>query len=160
MDLGLLARSAGDYARARALLTDALAARRAVGDGRGVGLVLAHLGELARLEGDHARAAEHLRESLTILRSFRDVQRLCRSVRVLGLVALAQGEPIRAIRLLAAAATHAPPGAPIEPAECVQYADGLAAARAALDAEAAETARSEGLAMSLDQAIDYALSAL
>ena len=63
-NLGLVARSQGDYARARALLEECLALRRGLGDTRGIASSLTNLGLVAQNQGDLPRAAALLDESL------------------------------------------------------------------------------------------------
>jgi predicted ATPase/transcriptional regulator with XRE-family HTH domain len=156
--LGELAESEGDYSNARMLLEEALVIYREVG-ARECSETLAHLGNIARLEGDSPRAAARLRESVLLLRNGGDVVGQCHSIRLLGLTAVGQGAPVRALCLLAAATAHASPGMLDDPFERAQYEVGLADARHALTEEAADRAWADGLAMTLEQAIVYALSA-
>ena len=62
----------GDLARAAGLHEEALAIRRALGDRRGVAIVLNDLGALARRAGDLARAAGLHEEALAIRRALGD----------------------------------------------------------------------------------------
>jgi tetratricopeptide (TPR) repeat protein len=153
---GKLACLEGDFARAEALLQEALGIFREVG-AREIGSALASLGDVARLQGDLGGAVGHLRESLALLSADGQRRDVCRSLYLLGVVAIEQGAPGRALRLFAASTANAPAGPLLEPAERRRYDDAVAAARAALGHEAFAAAWAQGQALTLEQAISYAL---
>jgi hypothetical protein len=109
------------------------------------------------LTGDLPGAIAYLRESLERLRIVGDKRRLCRTLYLFGMVVAAGGAPDRALRLFAAALAHAPNGAPLDPGERAGGEAALTAARAALGQEAIAQAWADGQAMTLEQAVAYAL---
>jgi len=73
-------------------------------------------------------------------------------------LAAAQGQPERALHLAgAAAALRETIGAPLPPTEQEEFERHLEMARQTLDEEAAAKALANGRAMTLEQAIEYAL---
>jgi predicted ATPase/DNA-binding SARP family transcriptional activator len=68
---GNLARTQGEFTRAKERLDENLALRQQIGDRPGVGKALDHLGHLALETGDFAQARRYLEESLTV---FNDCQ--------------------------------------------------------------------------------------
>jgi predicted ATPase/class 3 adenylate cyclase len=66
--LGEVARSQGDYARAKHYYVESLAINREIGDRAGMTLSLFSLGEVAAAQKDHAAATAHHQEGLAIAR--------------------------------------------------------------------------------------------
>jgi predicted ATPase/class 3 adenylate cyclase len=181
-DLGTVAHRQGDYQRACALLTESLTQFRELENSIDIAFALHALGHVALARGDTRRAALHFRESLTLLPvsaeplvhgvvlgilasvTHADLNLhfprpiLCEALSSLAAVAHADGHAERAARLLAAAATvreaagiHAVPSWQ----EDTERLD--AAVRADLSADVFATAWAEGQAMTMDQAMAYAL---
>src|SRR5262249_29139602 len=71
-NLGMIARTEGEYARARAYVEEALVVFETVGDERFIGQTLARLAGIAMGEGDIQRARELLERSLEVRRASRD----------------------------------------------------------------------------------------
>jgi predicted ATPase len=143
--LGNIARAQGQYERAAAQLEESAALFRALGERGGVAWAVEGLGHVAQARGSYARAVACFGESLVLYRDLGYMRAVAERLENLADVAAAQGQPLRAARLRGAAAglrpagsaPHADPGGP--------HADAGAAAWAA------------GQAMSLDQAVAYAL---
>ena len=154
-----LARRAGDPRLARRLLEEALALQRAHREPRGIGQTLARLGRVALAEGDAAAARRGLTQGLAVLRDAGYVWGLPPRLRDLAQVAEAQGHPARAARLWgAAAAQHqALLGRPLPAHEGPTLAQAAESLRARLGAAAFDAAWAEGQAMTLEQAVAYAL---
>jgi predicted ATPase/transcriptional regulator with XRE-family HTH domain len=156
--LGNLARNQGDYARAAACYDESLALCRDLGDLFQIVSVLQDQGYLAQQQGDQARAAVLLRESLAGCREidYQWVSIWC--LAGLGRVAVAQGRAEHATRLLGATAAlfeiYDPAMDPVDRADCERS---IGAARAQLDAATFDTAWAAGRAMTVEQAIAYAL---
>jgi predicted ATPase len=119
---------------------------------------LNNLGWVALLRGDSERARALYAESM---RSHREVGfKVDAPENLLGLacVAAAQGESERAARLFGASeALPEAMGAPLEPGERALQEPYLAAARSQLDETSWQEAWAEGRAMTLEEAIAYAL---
>jgi non-specific serine/threonine protein kinase len=159
--LSILAEFEGDYPRARSLYEQTLGLFRELGDHNGVAWVLHGLGFVALCEQDFAQARALLKESLAMFcesdhrwGKVRSLERFAN----LAMAQRAQGQATRAVRLLgAAAAAHKALGAPLPPSEREEQDQIIAAARCALEEDAFAGAWAEGQAMSLEQAVAYAL---
>lgn len=155
-NLGNVAFDQSNYAEARARLEEAVALQREVGDRHYVANALDSLGNVIRTQGDYEAAYATYRESLTISRALGDKWLLAHLLEDIGCLASLRGESQRALRLVGAAeALREETGAPLSPAAQEKIEAMLETARQALAEPAA--AVDEGRAMSLEQAIDYAL---
>jgi tetratricopeptide (TPR) repeat protein len=156
--LGHLAVARGDYDQARSLYEESLAMRREMGDQYSISISLNNMGNVALNQGDYARARSLLEESLAIHRELGEKQAIAVSVVGLGGVAAGMGQAERGARVLGAAgalleAIHAN----LAPEDRILYEQGVAAARAQMSEEEFEKAWAEGRAMSMEQAVEYAL---
>ena len=116
------------------------------------------LGLCAVARGDAAGARRTLRECLEEMREINDAMWLALALEGLAGVAALEGRARRALVLAGAAeASREAIGHALWPVFERQVGGWLAPARAALAPGLAEAAWSEGLAMSFDQAVDYAL---
>ena len=157
--LGQLARLAcdeGDFARSRSLLEEALAV---ADSGSGRAGVLSELGDVAHLEGDSDEGARLQRESLRLYRALGASAMTTRCMERLAFAVLGTGEPARACRLLSAAdaqrdalGTRRPPIQQPAVDRCRETLRGI------LGLHQFTICWAEGQAMSLEQALDYALS--
>ena len=157
--LAEVARSRGDLARAASLLEESVALARQQGDNATTSLHLASLGYNALMQGAHERARAFLSEGLTLARDLHDVFVIALCLDGLAAVSGAQGRAQRSARLSAAAvALRERIGAvPLAPPGAVQQTPGGSSIVDSGEPSLA-MARAEGSAMSLDQAIDYALA--
>jgi len=148
----------GDLRAARPLLEERLAICRKLGDPGLLVHALGGIGHLERDAGDYARARALYRESLVVRRELGALHALAQSLEDLAVLAGRQGQIERAIRLLGAAEAFCETlGARPPVAVPAEYERTVTAGRAVLG-EAGFAARwAEGRAMSLEQAIDYAL---
>jgi hypothetical protein len=114
---------------------------------------------LAYRQGDYAAARSLHEEGLAIFRELGDKGGIAQSLESLAGLAAVWGRGLeRAARLWgAAAALREAIGAPLPPSEREKYEREVGAARAALGEEAFASAWAEGEAMTLEQAIAYAL---
>jgi tetratricopeptide (TPR) repeat protein len=122
--------------------------------------VLRALGELALQRGALAEARERLRESLTIASRLRDLEQVAQVLEALASLAAstAEDKPERALRLAgAAAALRKQSGQPLLPAEPATVMSQLTSVRQTNAVAAQGAAWTEGQAMTLEQAIAYAL---
>ncbi len=163
-DLGEVHRLQGDYAGARSHLEESLDLWRRRGDKWGVTLIFFRLGLLTRMEGDKvaARAYHDARayheESLRLRQGLGDKVGMVESLEGLAGVAAAQGDSTRVARLWGASeAWRAKFGAPLLPKYRADKKRDSTAARAHLGEATWDVAWAEGQAMSLEDAVTYAL---
>jgi hypothetical protein len=164
--LAVLDRLEGDLPRARARLEelrqhldrhlDRLTAR---GGAAGWPDQLAlERGNLARAEGRYAAAGAHLHDALRRLHRRGEGTRLRSAVCLAGFLAVARGQAARGVTLLAACArSEGPLGTVHMPAVRAEAPGFLERARQALGEAAYGAAWAEGQAMTLDEAVAYAL---
>ncbi len=159
-NLGSTVREQADYAEARARLQEAVALLREVGDRWAIANSLDNLANVARDQGDYPAAFPLYVEGLMINRELGDRYAIAYLLEDMGGLAAKQGQPERALQLVGAASTlRQTIGAPLSPAEQTQLERMLEPVEQTLDEIARATALGEGRAMSLEQAVDYALSA-
>ena len=154
-----MARYQGDHATARALLAEALALYRAVGDKRGTAFALNRLGLVAHEEGDLATARALLVEGLTLCKELGHKRGISESLEALARLAGAQRQAGRAAQLGGAAeALRAAIGAPMPPVERVRHERALVAARGQLAAGAWAAAWTAGQVLPPEEAVVLALA--
>ena len=158
---GKMAWAQGDYAAAHGFHEESLAMHREMGNKGGIAGSLNNLGDAAWAQGDYGAARGFYEESLTIQREVGNKRGIAYSLEGLAWVACAEGQAKRAARLFGAAeALREAIGAPLHPVERDVYDRAVAAARAALSEEAFATAWAEGRAMTMEQAVAYALESV
>ncbi|HLJ54004.1 MAG TPA: protein kinase [Chthonomonadaceae bacterium] len=158
-NLGLIASAHGDLARARTLHESSLAVRREMEDRWGEGMSLNNLGTLTAQEGDFAAARVYLAESLGIRRTIRDRAGIAYSLEGLAVLAAREGCLDRAVCLLGAEeALSKTMGAPLAASVDVEHGRLLEQIRRAAARPELAAAWRRGLAMTLDQAIEFALA--
>jgi tetratricopeptide (TPR) repeat protein len=148
----------GDYDRAASVLRECLPVLDKVGSRAGRAGALRSLAVIARITGDLPRAAALNRETLTITRAIGDRRNLAAALEGLAGIAEDQQSFVRGARLAGAASKlrdliHAP--IPLVSRDAIER--DLARARATLGEEAFAAAWVEGQAMTLEQAVAYAL---
>ena len=157
--IGEVARCQGDFGSARTSYEESLALAQEVGDKRGIAIALGNLGHVALYQGDTEGAAIRFNEALSLAQQLAYKLGIAEYLAGLGGVAAAEGKHGRAARLLGAAkGLLSLLGALFEPPDRIEYERSLAAARAGLTEAEFEEAWTEGSAMALDRAIQYALS--
>jgi non-specific serine/threonine protein kinase len=116
------------------------------------------LGNIASHQGNFDRATGLLRDSLMLRKELGSKLGVAECLERLAGVAGGQGRPDRAVRLLGAAeAVRRSIGSPLPDADRSDYEGNVTAARAALGEEAFATGWAEGRAMTLEEAIEFAL---
>jgi len=148
-----------DYAAARLLLDQALVVRRELGDRWGIASTLNNLGMVAHEEGDYPSSRALLTESLAMRRDLFDRSGMAESLEALASLAFTLGRTEQGARLCGhAARLRDEIGSADLPSERARYDRRIASARASLGNDAAfDVAWQEGHAMTLEQAIEYAL---
>jgi len=158
-NLGNLVNERGDCRSAHFFHDEALAIRRELGDKDGVALSLNNLGDVAFAQGDFSLAQSFAQESLTKLWELGDKRVLVGPLETLGNVAKEQGDFARAARQFGAVeALREAIGTPMPPFLQPEFERSVTALRAALGKEAFATEWKKGRAMTLEEAVQYALS--
>lgn len=156
--LAAVTRMEGNYEGARRLYRESIALGEELGDRRAVALEYINLGCVEVLAGDAGSAEPHLREGLRAVRELRAQELIPSCLIGLAAVAAASGDGSRAARLLGAAeAELEATGTTLDPDDQPMYDATLSRAQAAIDGEAFAAAWSAGRAMTLDEAVAYAL---
>ncbi|HEX7310826.1 MAG TPA: adenylate/guanylate cyclase domain-containing protein [Gaiellaceae bacterium] len=149
----------GGIDRAATLLTEAAEIATAIGDKRHVCFAHGGLGWVAYLERRLEDADRHARESLRLARELGQKLQMVAEISCLAGIAAATGDTMRTARLAAVAEVHYSRLAlELTLADAGYHRADIERARTACSPEAWERASAEGLAMSLDEAADYALS--
>jgi hypothetical protein len=149
----------GDCRAARPLLEERLAICRELGGSEALIHALGGMGHLERDEGDYVRARALYQESLLLRQELGHQIALAQSLEDFAVLAGRERHAERAIRLLGAGEAFCERlGARPPVADATDYERTVAAGRAALGEAAFAAAWAEGRAMSLDEALEYALS--
>ncbi|MBV9173532.1 MAG: hypothetical protein JOZ81_26000, partial [Chloroflexi bacterium] len=160
MLLGAVLRSLGGHDEAAATFAAGLAVARAHDHAESTAFLLLESANLALLRDDPVHAAALLKDSLIYWRRFDSAHGLARSIEALGRAACASGQATRAARLLGAAeVTREQLGVTLRPDDPVEHQRAVAAARGRLGEKRFAAAWSAGRAMSLAQAVTYAVVA-
>jgi tetratricopeptide (TPR) repeat protein len=156
--LGLIAWRQGDYERAEELHEEALALRREVRDRIGMAQSLSNLGLVATDRGDYARAAALQKESLVLEAALGNIHGLVDSFENVALNDVELRNDVHAAHLFGvAAALRARIGVPLVPSDRDHNERRIAQIRVRLGDAAFAAAWEAGRAMTLDEAIAYAL---
>jgi len=154
-----VATESGDWPRAKTLADESLAMAREVGDDEGIAIALWSLGFLELREGRPDDAHHWLAESLQLCFSLHATRRVADCLLALAAAAGEGNDGMRAARLLAKAETlREETGGAWEGVDIGLHSNATQAVADQLTAADAAVARAEGEAMSLDAAVEYALS--
>jgi len=156
-NLGLVALSQGDLVRAEKLTEESVALLRELGSG-GDAEGLCNLGWMALLRDDLGKAADLYEETLTVAWDIERNPVVTSALKGFACLAGAHGESARAARLWGASQTlQEGKGVPWD-ADFLAEADAhISHARSGLGEEAWEEASEKGRAMTLGEAVSYAL---
>jgi predicted ATPase len=163
MNLGELALSQGDFSRARTLWEERLDVSKELGDKDGIAMSFGQLAGLAVQQGDYPRTISLRRESLALFHELGSKDSIAYQLEHMAYVVGAQSQEKRAVRLLGAAkvlreSMNSPiGGGGVIADEQAEYDHAVATARAALGEEEFAEVWAEGKAMTLEQAVAYAL---
>jgi tetratricopeptide (TPR) repeat protein len=160
MNLGLVVSSQGDLRRAAKLTEEGVALLRELGSGADTATGLCDLGWMALLQNDLGKAADLYGESLALAWDIGLKPLIINDLEGIACVAGAQEEAERAAQLWGAAETlHEAKGIPRDNTDWLAEADaGIAAVRSGFGEEGWEAAWRKGRAVTLEEAIEYALS--
>jgi tetratricopeptide (TPR) repeat protein len=157
-NLGMVAYSQGDLGRATQLTEEGVALFRELGARGDVAIGLYNLGWVALLQDDLGRAADLYRESLSLSWETGLTPLVQMALEGFACVAGAKGEAQRAARLWGAAqALHEAKGIPRDTDFLAEADTRISAVRSGTGEEAWEEAWCKGRAMTLDEAVSYAL---
>jgi predicted ATPase/class 3 adenylate cyclase len=158
-NLGEVARRQGEYRRAAILGMESLSRFREIADEWHVARTLAWLGRTTLYTSDDLEAAAgFLEEGLMVAQRIRDEE--CAALCLEGFAGLAgaRAQGARSARLYGATeALRDAVGTPLSPVDRPDHDHKVAAARAQLDEASWKEAWAEGKAMSLKEAVEYAL---
>jgi predicted ATPase/DNA-binding XRE family transcriptional regulator len=154
-DLARLDRLMGNYETARVCLEESLLYCQETGDKLSIGATLLELGRTALGQGNYKRAAETLRESLLQTREIRNERFMGICMTALAEAFWGLGQFIKSARLLGALESDSKIG--WAASARAAYNKSVEAVKVVLGEEAFVIARTEGKAMTLDQAVEYAL---
>jgi predicted ATPase/DNA-binding SARP family transcriptional activator/DNA-binding CsgD family transcriptional regulator len=158
MNLGNEYLSTEDHERAATLLEESLASFRVLGARGEVAWSLGSLGWAALLRKDFEQAETLFQESLALNRELGRKPYSASCLEDLACVASARGEAMRAAQLWGAAETlHQATGYPQDPIAQAEMEPYLASARSQIHETVWAKAWEEGQAMTLEEAISYAL---
>lgn len=148
----------GDYERARALEDEAVVIKQEAGDRRGLAYSLRTLGQVAAALQNTELAQARLEESLAIQQELGDKRGMAGALEAFAALAVQRQDLARAARLWgAAAALRAAIGAPASPRTRAKLEAEEAAVKERLEEGSFRRAWDEGYALSLEQAVAYAL---
>jgi non-specific serine/threonine protein kinase len=148
----------GRYEESAALQEACLAASREIGESFGVAYSLLALVDIASMQRDYATARVYLRESLETFKQAGDCRGIALGLLRAATLAEVRGDPGRAAMLLGAAeALRKASGVPLEQLHRPQHDPTVAVLRAALDDAEFAAAWSAGGALSVEDALAYAL---
>jgi tetratricopeptide (TPR) repeat protein len=160
-NLGVVARSAGDYVRAAEYFLESIRYARAVSRSGGsvVARGLSHLARTRFMQWDIAQARQLFREALGVVQAHRIAGHgLPDCLDWLAAMVAAEGRPLAAALLFGAAdAQWQVSGALRYTPERARYAEEVASVGANLTPEEFAAAWAEGRAMSREQVVDFAL---
>ncbi len=158
-NLGSVAYYQGQFAEARARITESLAIKRELGDKLGIAYALNTLGSVALRQGDVAEAGRLYEESLAIRRALGERLGVAECLEGLAGLAGVEGRAARSAQLFGAAEVlREAIGAPLPPCDRAGYDRNLSVARAGLHEDAFAAAWASGREMTLEQAVEYALT--
>ena len=160
LDLGHINYNQGNFIQAKEMGEEGLSLLREIGgDKRDISVFLRLLGLVALGQGDHVRASELLRKSMFLFHECGAKWEMVQMLEGLAGVSVAQGEWERGARLLGAAEFQREDiSAPLPPCDRDDYERSVAAARSKLGEEAFAAEWPEGRRMTLEEAVEFALS--
>ena len=156
---GYTAFAQSDYASARSFDEESLLLHRDRGNEWGAATALDNLGDVERAEGDLDAARARHAEALAIAHGLGDERLVAQILEGLARTAAAQGQAARAARIFGFEETlRERLGSPLPLLERDKQLCSIAAVRNALDTASFEQTWSEGRALTLEQAIEFALN--
>ena len=157
--LGFIAIHADDYDEARSHFKESLRVFQKVGATFNVILEKSNLAHLERRLANYAHALEYYRETIVAFRDIAQTGAVAHQLECFGFIALGQNQNERALQLFAAAnSLREKGGTPMTPDEQIYFDGQLRGLRAQMDEAAFAHWWTAGRAMTMEQAIEYALA--
>ena len=157
-NLGILYLDRGEPDRAQQLLEEVMKLDRAKSDAWGIACTLNNLGSVSLEQGDSVLARRRLAEGTRSFVDLGDFDGVAEGLEATACVDAAEGRPIRAARIAGAAdSLRRSLGIPLGPLDQEQFEKWLTKAKTSLGDHVFKEHWDEGAAMTLDQAIGYAL---
>jgi non-specific serine/threonine protein kinase len=148
-----------NYKQAQRLFEESVSVFRGIGDSNSLAYPIRRLGQVAFYRDDGKQATALFKESLILNRQVGYTKGVAACLGALAGVAVRQRQPIRAARLFGAAEILLSVTAgKLFPTDQIEHDRDVAALQAQLDQVSLGAMWSEGRAMPLEQAIDYALN--
>jgi predicted ATPase/class 3 adenylate cyclase len=158
--LGKIATHRNDYAAARAHFRESIRVYQEIGAIFNVTLEKSNLAHLERELGNFADALGYYRETISAFRDIGQTGAVAHQLECFGFIALAQNQNERALQLFAAASTlREQRNTPMMPDEHVYFAEQLKTLREKIYLMKFESIWSQGRAMTMQQAVEFALEA-
>jgi predicted ATPase/DNA-binding XRE family transcriptional regulator len=158
-NLGLVALDRGDLDQAQSRFEEALALFRDLGDADSLGYTICNLGSVAQARGDWREAARLHADALRIRRDLRNMTGIIKELNSFGQICAATGDQERAATLFGAAARlQIDLGVTDSPDSRWPIESSIADVRTALGEREFAVAWERGADLSIEQAIDLALS--
>ncbi|MBI3459907.1 tetratricopeptide repeat protein, partial [Candidatus Acetothermia bacterium] len=157
-NLGVVARQQGNYQRVEALCGESLALFRTLGDKWGIAASLHYLGEVAEHKLEYANARDLHRESLLLYKELGDKRGIAASLNQLAEIVLRQENYECAATLFGAAeALRETINAPLSSGDHAEYERHISIVSTRLGPKFFDELLAQGRAMTLEQAVAYAL---
>ena len=156
--LGLIATHRNDFDEARLHFKESIRVYQEIGATFNVILEKSNLAHLERKLGNYANALEYYRETIVAFRDIGQTGAVAHQLECFGFIALAQNQNERTLQLFTAAdALREKSHTSMTPDEQSYYNDQLNVLRHKMDSQGYESIWSKGRAMTMAQAIEYAL---
>jgi predicted ATPase len=147
-----------DYATARARFIKSLPTFQQMGDEHRVNMIQSELAHMERHEGHPLQAEAAYRKTILVWQKLGHRSAIAHQLESFGFVAKMQQQQQRAARLFAAAEVlREKIGIPMNPEEYIEYSGEVTHLRANMDEKIFASVWAEGRAMTLEQAVAYAI---
>jgi non-specific serine/threonine protein kinase len=157
-NLALVAQEIGEFKKAERLYSEGLTIFEEIGDRRGIAAAFGNLGSAVLDQANADRAEEYYLKSLNILRELMHRNDIIEALEGFAGVAALRRQPERGARLMGAAkALRQAIGAPVPPHNRARYERIANNIEAQLDSHVLAAEQEVGAAMSLEEAVEYAL---
>ena len=159
LDLGIIEREIGNYSSAYALINQSLVISREIGYKQYIAYAFENIGTLARREGKYSQARNTYARSLLLWQELGDQANIATALEDFAHLSIGRREWKRAACLLeAAASTRQAINVSRLPSDQPEFEQACNQLTVQLTEDARASAKNEGRAMNLEQAVNYALS--